>query len=341
MWIGVGPAPPAGSADHVLWLSDDPLARHDGRLVLAYHLLWELTHVCFEHPGLLTRRRRRRRRSASPAPTRAGWPRSSPRCRRRPPCAPRPGVENVDTTLVGPVRQATSCSSTPARRSHRRVADMTDFLYPFIEADERDAGPLLADLAALGRGQGGGERSRCGPRRSAALDASSSQRPAAMAERFPPAAGCSPSATAAAPPMPPAWPRCSPTRRRGRPLPARSLAADEAVLTALGNDVGFDLVFSRQLIAHAGPGDIALGLSTSGNSANLLARLRRGRRRGLLTVGLAGYDGGAMAASGDVDHCLVVRADSVHRIQETQAALVFELWAARPGRLRRCEAPAP
>ncbi len=99
------------------------------------------------------------------------------------------------------------------------------------------------------------------------------------------------------------------------------------MLTALGNDVGFDLVFSRQLIAHARPGDIAIGLSTSGNSRNLLVafaeaaapgradgRPRRLRRR---------RDGGARATS---QHCLVVRADSVHRIQETQAALGFALW---------------
>ncbi|HEX9992367.1 MAG TPA: SIS domain-containing protein, partial [Acidimicrobiales bacterium] len=113
----------------------------------------------------------------------------------------------------------------------------------------------------------------------------------------------------------------------GRPLPARSLAAETAVLTALGNDVGFDLVFSRQLIAHARAGDVAVGLSTSGNSENLLVAFAEARRRGLLTVGLAGYDGGRMAASPDVDHCLVVRADSVHRIQETQAALAAALWA--------------
>ncbi|MEQ1787860.1 MAG: HypC/HybG/HupF family hydrogenase formation chaperone [Acidimicrobiales bacterium] len=51
--VGVGPRPLAPPAHHVLWLSDDPAARHDGRLVLGYHVLWELTHVCFEHPGLL------------------------------------------------------------------------------------------------------------------------------------------------------------------------------------------------------------------------------------------------------------------------------------------------
>ncbi|MGV0792582.1 hydrogenase assembly protein HupF [Mycolicibacterium sp. XJ1819] len=54
LWIGSGPRPPAGAADHVLWIdSDDPMVPATGRFVLLYHLLWELTHVCFEHPGLL------------------------------------------------------------------------------------------------------------------------------------------------------------------------------------------------------------------------------------------------------------------------------------------------
>lgn len=55
VWLGAGMRPITATADHLLWLSDDPLARHDGRLVLGYHVLWELTHVCFEHPGLLER----------------------------------------------------------------------------------------------------------------------------------------------------------------------------------------------------------------------------------------------------------------------------------------------
>jgi hypothetical protein len=53
LWLGSGPRPRNATADHLLWSSEDPLASHDGRLVLGYHLLWELTHVCFEHPGLL------------------------------------------------------------------------------------------------------------------------------------------------------------------------------------------------------------------------------------------------------------------------------------------------
>ena len=112
----------------------------------------------------------------------------------------------------------------------------------------------------------------------------------------------------------------------GRPMPARNLVDDSAVLTALGNDVGFDLVFSRQLIAHADRRDIAIGLSTSGNSRNLLASFTEADKRGLLTIGIAGYAGGDMARTATVHHCLVVNDDSVHRIQETQAALGFALW---------------
>ncbi len=106
-----------------------------------------------------------------------------------------------------------------------------------------------------------------------------------------------------------------------------SLVDDRAVLTALANDVGFELVFSRQLIAHAKEGDIAVGFSTSGGSVNVLNAFEEAARRRLLTVGLCGYEGGAMAESGAVAHCLVVRSDSVHRIQEAQDALVLELWS--------------
>jgi D-sedoheptulose 7-phosphate isomerase len=98
------------------------------------------------------------------------------------------------------------------------------------------------------------------------------------------------------------------------------------VLTALANDVGVDVVFARQIIAHARPADIALAISTSGGSANVLAGLAEAGRRGLLTVGLCGYDGGAMAASGDLAHCIVVRSESVHRIQEAQNAVLGALW---------------
>lgn len=202
---------------------------------------------------------------------------------------------------------------------------MTDFLYPFIERDERDPAVLLADLASSAEAKALVSSAL----RAASLTALAVELEAtatAMAERFARggrlfAFGNGGSATDAAgvaalfsrPPF-------------GRALPARSLVADQAVLTALGNDVGFELVFSRQLISAAGPADIAFGLSTSGSSTNLLRAFAEARRLGLLTVGMAGYDGGTMAAAGTVDHCLVVRSESVHRIQEAQSALVFDLW---------------
>jgi D-sedoheptulose 7-phosphate isomerase len=111
-------------------------------------------------------------------------------------------------------------------------------------------------------------------------------------------------------------------------LPAWSLTADQAIVTALGNDVGFELVFARQLIARAKTGDIAIAMSTSGNSPNLLAALAEARQRGLYTIGFAGYDGGAFANNPDVDACFVVRSQSVHRIQESQALLGYQLWLA-------------
>jgi D-sedoheptulose 7-phosphate isomerase len=107
-----------------------------------------------------------------------------------------------------------------------------------------------------------------------------------------------------------------------------SLLDNPAVLTALANDVGFDAVFARQVIAHARPSDIAIGFSTSGDSVDVIRALEEASRRGLLTVGLCGYEGGAMALSAFVRHCLVVRCDSVHRIQEAQAALTFRLWSS-------------
>ena len=117
------------------------------------------------------------------------------------------------------------------------------------------------------------------------------------------------------------------TPPRGRALPAACLTDDVAVITALANDVGFDVVFSRQLAALARVGDIALGVSTSGGSENVLRAFAEGRRARLLTVGLAGYDGGAMAEAETIDHLFVVPSSSVHRIQEAQTTVYHVLWA--------------
>ncbi|MBW3619940.1 MAG: SIS domain-containing protein [Actinobacteria bacterium] len=109
------------------------------------------------------------------------------------------------------------------------------------------------------------------------------------------------------------------------PLPALCLTNDIAVLTALSNDVDFDVVFARQLRAFGKPDDAVIGLSTSGNSPNLIGAFDAARRLGLLTIGFAGSDGGAMAAADTVDHLFVVPSSSVHRIQEVQTTLYHVL----------------
>ena len=113
---------------------------------------------------------------------------------------------------------------------------------------------------------------------------------------------------------------------RARPLPALSLTSDVATLTALANDIGFEVVFARQLAAFARPGDVAVGLSTSGNSDNLVRAFDEAARRGLLTVGLAGYEGGRMAELDTIDYLFVVPSASVHRIQEAQTTVYHVLW---------------
>jgi len=110
------------------------------------------------------------------------------------------------------------------------------------------------------------------------------------------------------------------------PLPALGLANDTSVVTALCNDVGVEVVFARQLAAFGGRNDIAVGLSTSGNSANLVRAFDEASRRGMLTIGLAGYDGGTMAELDSIDYLFVVPSSSVHRIQEAQTTIYQVLW---------------
>jgi D-sedoheptulose 7-phosphate isomerase len=203
----------------------------------------------------------------------------------------------------------------------------TNFLYPFIDAQEDDPKSLLADLAASAQAKAAESLSL----RRSTLEANTEligSAAAEMARRFSTGGrlftfgnggSCTDCTTLsrlfAQPPV-------------GKPLAAWSLTADQAIMTALGNDVGFELVFARQLIARGKAGDIAIAMSTSGSSPNLMAALKEARRRSMYTVGFAGYDGGAFAKSPDVDACFVVRSQSVHRIQESQALLGYQLWLA-------------
>ncbi|MGA9994946.1 MAG: SIS domain-containing protein [Pyrinomonadaceae bacterium] len=112
-------------------------------------------------------------------------------------------------------------------------------------------------------------------------------------------------------------------------LPAICLTNDMAMVTAVANDVSFDDIFTRQIIALGQEGDVALGISTSGNSENLLHAFQTARRMKMTTIGFAGNDGGRMAemcAQGSLDFCLNVPASSIHRIQETHVTLYHIMW---------------
>jgi D-sedoheptulose 7-phosphate isomerase len=115
-----------------------------------------------------------------------------------------------------------------------------------------------------------------------------------------------------------------PILEKRRALPAAALVADAATLTAIGNDADFALVFAEQLRRLARPEDVALALTTSGRSANVLRGLEAARDLGLLTVVLAGRDGGEAAEL--AEFAFVVPSFSLHRIQETHVLLLHLLW---------------
>ena len=113
----------------------------------------------------------------------------------------------------------------------------------------------------------------------------------------------------------------------GRPaLAATNLVADLAMISAVGNDLGFDHVFVRQIIAQGRAGDGLIGISTSGNSTNLISAFVKAKEMGLVTIGLAGGDGGRMKTSGAVDFCLIVPTSSIHRTQECHVTAYHILW---------------
>src|SRR3954447_700055 len=151
-------------------------------------------------------------------------------------------------------------------------SETTSFLYPFIDSEETDATSLLHDLAASARAKAT-ESARLQRESLQEYEGSLAAAGLAMAARFRRGGrlytfgngGSSTDAATLASLF------CRPAR--GRAVPAWSLAADQAVVTALGNDVGFELIFSRQVIAHSKPVDIAIALSTSGNSDDLLTAL--------------------------------------------------------------------
>jgi len=115
-----------------------------------------------------------------------------------------------------------------------------------------------------------------------------------------------------------------PIIEKRKPLPALALAADPALVTAISNDRDFAKVFADQLRVLGKPGDMALAISTSGHSPNLVQAMEAARDLGLLTIAFAGKDGGRLVEL--ADHCFVVPSFSIHRVQETHVALYHIVW---------------
>jgi D-sedoheptulose 7-phosphate isomerase len=207
---------------------------------------------------------------------------------------------------------------------HRQMghdAGASSFLYPFLGKEKQDTGGLVASVAAsiVAKAEED-ERLRGEVARGQAATIAAAV--AAIGERIARGGkllifGNGGSATDAND-----WALdCASPPAGGRAIPAVSLSAEPAILSALANDIGPEVIFLRQLIAQARPADVAVAISTSGGSANILAALAEARKRSLLTVALLGYDGGETVRRGLADHPLVVPCDYVPRIQEIQASI--------------------
>ena len=116
-------------------------------------------------------------------------------------------------------------------------------------------------------------------------------------------------------------------------LPAICLASDSGILTAAGNDYGFDEIFARQVAAFAQPGDVLICLTTSGKSKNLIRALEEAKARGLKTIAFLGRDGGSTIGIADLD--LLVKSDSTARVQEAHQLLLHVLCEVIESRLEK------
>lgn len=113
--------------------------------------------------------------------------------------------------------------------------------------------------------------------------------------------------------------------KRREPLPALALTADPSVLTAVGNDDGFDSVFAKQVMSLGRPGDVLVGISTSGNSSNIVRAVKAAQERNMKSIGLLGNDGGHLQALVDIP--VVVPHRLTARIQEAHV-FILHFWAA-------------
>jgi D-sedoheptulose 7-phosphate isomerase len=254
---------PAGAEWELVPEADDPFVRQE-LAETAYHVLWELVHVFFDHRGLLEGRE--------------------------------------------------------AKRTHD--TGHSSFLYPFLSESERDLEAVTEDVreSALLKANEVSELriQTLGDGRDQLIAAADSLRVCFEGGGKALALGNGGSATDAMDFV--ADLRYPPGERDWMPRRAIDLTEDTAIITAVGNDIGIEEIFQRQVIAYGRPGDVVVSFSTSGNSANMIEALAEARRRELATVAMVGYDGGRIADEGLADHVIVTRSQNIPRIQEAQAS---------------------
>jgi D-sedoheptulose 7-phosphate isomerase len=312
---GAGQAP---AVDHAFSVpSDDPEIVQEVQET-AYHVLWELVHVFFEHPGLLDDDCVTCGDVAVPGRvvSVAGGTAVIEHDGAR---------EDVAVDLLGDVRPGEVLVCHAGVALERLTGpderdDPTGFLYPFLD---RRPEPLAAVLADVEESIGAKAREVVSLRRT--IDVARLLRCAkevrARLEQggrlitFGNGGSSTDAQDAAADCLARGW-------------PALALTNDVATCTAIANDVGFDKVFARQLIALGRPADVALAVSTSGASPNVMEGLEEAHRRGMLTCAISGYDGGPLRDLPWLDHLLVTPSEYVPRIQEVQATTYHLLLAA-------------
>jgi D-sedoheptulose 7-phosphate isomerase len=323
--IGFGAAPPGGepswphAVDHALIVpSSDPFVVQEVQET-AYHVLWELVHVFFEHPGLLGDACITCGDVAVPARvvalsgSRATIEKDGAR--------EEIVLDLVDDVAVGDVLLCHAGVALQKLPDDEPVGgppdedggEATSFLYPVLDSEEDDLDAVLADVRSSTVQKGRDVSAlravidlqavqRCGEAVRARLEAGG------RLITFGNGGSSTDAQDLATDALTGSW-------------PALALTNDAATVTAVGNDVGFDKVFSRQLIPLARSEDVAIGISTSGSSANVVGGLEEAHRRGMLTCAIAGYDGGRLGELDWLDHLFVVQGDYIPRLQEAHATI--------------------
>jgi len=281
----------------------------------AYHVLWELVHVFFEHPGLLDEACITCGDVAVEATVVAV--RGATAIVESDGAREEVAVELIDEVREGDVllcHAGVALERLAAGGGEAGTDDPSGFLYPFMSSSaSADLDTVLADVRSSSVHKA---REAIALRGCVDLDA---VRACARTVRDRLERGGRLIAFGNGGSSTDAQDLAADALARG--WPALALNDDVATITAVGNDVGFDNVFARQLISLARPADVAIAITTSGSSANALAGLEEAHRRTLLTVGIAGYDGGRLARLDWLDHLFVVGSDYVPRLQEAHATI--------------------